>query len=61
MKRPGDCDGFAGLDGKQIIGLFEWYIKDCVIEIVVSLNSKLIGTESSRDFRVYCISFGIEK
>ncbi len=61
MKGPGNCDGFVVYHNDQILGLFEYYNVEDVIEIGLALNSRFIGKGLSKEFILDGIEFGLKK
>lgn len=58
---PAGCDGYAVFteDG-QLIGLFEYYMKDGFMEIGLAFNPSMIGKGLGVEFVSKGIEFGIE-
>lgn len=59
MKGPGNCDGYVAIYEIEVIGLFEYYFKDEVMEIGLALNPKYVGKGLSKEFIKQGIYFGI--
>ncbi len=60
LKGPGNCDGYAVYSGYDLVGLFEYYHKDNIIEIGLALKPELAGKGLSKEFILEGIKFGIE-
>lgn len=59
---PAGCDGYAVfLENGQLIGLFEYYLKDEFMEIGLAHNPSMIGKGLGVEFVTKGIEFGIEK
>lgn len=61
MKGPGGCEGFAALNQNRLVGLFEYYFKDEIIEIGLALKPELAGKGLGKEFVKQGINFGIKK
>lgn len=61
MKGPGGCEGFAVLNDNRLVGLFEYYFKDQIMEIGLALKPELAGKGLGKDFVKQGINFGIKK
>ncbi len=57
---PADCFGFGVYDGERLIGLFEYYFFDEVMEIGLAIAPELIGKGKSKTFILEGIAFGIK-
>ncbi len=59
---PAGCNGYAVfLENRQLIGLFEYYLKDEFMEIGLALNPSFIGKGLGVEFVTRGIEFGIDK
>ena len=61
MKGPGGCEGFAVLNQNRLVGLFEYYFKDEIMEIGLALKPELAGKGLGEDFVKQGIDYGINK
>lgn len=61
MKGPGGCEGFAVLNIDKLIGLFEYYFTDGIMEIGLALNPETVGKGLGKKFIEEGIKFGIER
>lgn len=61
MKGPGGCEGFAVLNQGRLVGLYEYYFKDEVIEIGLALSPESVGKGLGEDFVLQGLDFGISK
>ena len=61
MKGPGNCDGYVVYDQDDVIGLFEFYHTDEIIEIGLALHPKYVGKGLSKEFILDGIEFGIKQ
>lgn len=59
LKGPDGCDGFVAYENETVIGLFEFYFEDNIMEIGVALNPQLVGKGMGKDFVEEGIIFGI--
>lgn len=55
---PGGCEGFVALLDGEPVGLFEFILKDGVMEIGLALKPDLIGTGLGAGFVTQGIAFG---
>lgn len=60
-KGPGGCEGFVVTDSDKIIGLFEYYFTDGILEIGLALNPKMVGKGLGKEFVDEGIAFGIRE
>ncbi|MCF8000534.1 MAG: GNAT family N-acetyltransferase [Halanaerobiales bacterium] len=60
LKGPGGCEGFAVYYQDEIIGLFEYYTTDNIMEIGLALNPKYVGKGLGLEFLLAGLKFGIE-
>ncbi|WP_066498125.1 GNAT family N-acetyltransferase [Abyssisolibacter fermentans] len=61
MKGPGGCEGFAVLNQNKLVGLFEYYFKDEIMELGLALKPELVGRGLGKNFVEQGINFGIKK
>ena len=59
MKGPGGCDGFAVLNQNKLIGLFEFYFKENIMEIGLAISPDIVGQGFGEEFLRKGIEFGI--
>ncbi|MGM0420873.1 MAG: GNAT family N-acetyltransferase [Bacillota bacterium] len=59
MRGPADCKGFAVYDDEFLVGLFEYYFYDKIMEIGLALNPDLVGQGLGQKFLEAGISFGL--
>lgn len=60
LEGPGGCEGFAVYDEDEIIGLFEYYTTDNIMEIGLALNPKYVGKGLGLEFLLAGLKFGIK-
>ena len=61
LKGPGNCDGFGVFDKNgHLIGLFEYYFLDTIMEIGLALNPDTKGKGLGTEFTEKGIAFGIK-
>jgi ribosomal-protein-alanine N-acetyltransferase len=56
---PGGCEGFAVYHNNKIVGLFEYYTSDNIMEIGLALNPKCVGKGLGLEFLFAGLKFGI--
>lgn len=61
VKGPDGCEGFAGVNQNTLVGLFEYYFRDEIMEIGLALNPELVGKGFGKDFVLQGIYFGINE
>ncbi|MTI71699.1 MAG: GNAT family N-acetyltransferase [Firmicutes bacterium] len=61
LKGPSNCDGYVVLSYDEIVGLFEYYFTDDILEIGLALNPKLVGKGLGKEFVYQGIKFGIKE
>ncbi|MTI65635.1 MAG: GNAT family N-acetyltransferase [Firmicutes bacterium] len=61
LKGPSNCEGYVVLSDDEIIGLFEYYFTDDILEIGLALNPKLVGKGLGKEFVDEGIKFGIKE
>ena len=59
LKGPGGCDGFAVLNQDKLIGLFEYYFKEEIMEIGLAISPDIVGEGYGEEFVRKGIEFGI--
>jgi len=57
---PGGCEGFAVYHNNEIIGLFEYYTPDNILEIGLALNPEYVGEKLGLEFLLAGLEFGIK-
>lgn len=60
LKGPGGCDGYVAFLDNQLSGLFEFIVKESIIEIGLALNPKLVGKGFGAEFVNQGIEFGVQ-
>ncbi|WP_157949925.1 GNAT family N-acetyltransferase [Vallitalea okinawensis] len=60
MRGPGGCEGFVVLNQSRLVGLFEYYFIDEIMEIGLALKPELTGKGYGKDFVHQGIKFGIK-
>ncbi len=55
------CLSYVALLNQQLYGLFEYYLKNGVMEIGLALNPKMVGKGLGRDFVKQGILFGLKE
>ncbi len=61
LRGPGGCYGYAVYDQDELIGLFEYYNVDDIMELGLALSPKKAGKGLSKDFILSGIKFGIKE
>jgi ribosomal-protein-alanine N-acetyltransferase len=59
-KGPGGCHGFGVYDDNRLMGLFEYYFYDGVLELGLALAPDYIGKGYSKAFILAGITFGVK-
>ena len=61
MFGPGGCKGYGVVQENELIGLFEYYLNDEIIEIGLALSPKVVGKGMGKDFVLQGIAFGVKE
>ncbi len=61
MKGPEGCEGFAVLNQNRLMGLFEYYFKNEIMEIGLALKPELVGKGLGKEFVNQGIEYGLNK
>ncbi len=61
MKGPAGCEGYAVLSDSKLVGLFEYYSIDDVMEIGLALSPDMVGKGFAKDFVIEGVDFGVKE
>ncbi|MBN2259305.1 MAG: GNAT family N-acetyltransferase [Clostridiales bacterium] len=61
LKGPKGSHGYAVYLGEKLVGIFEYYTVDKVMEIALALNPELVGKGLGKEFLLQGIEFGINQ
>ena len=61
MKGPGGCEGYAVVSEDKLVGLFEYYSIDDVMEIGLALSPEMVGKGHAKDFVRAGVDFGVKE
>lgn len=60
LKGPGGCDGFVALLNNEVAGLFEFTVRDNIMEIGLALKPNLVGKGLGEKYVKQGIEFGVQ-
>lgn len=61
LRGPAGCSGYAAFMVDRLIGLFEYYFQDGIMEIGLALAPEMVGQGHGRDFVLAGVKFGIKE
>lgn len=61
LSGPAGCHGYAVFAGSKLVGLFEYYFSNYIMEIGLALAPEMIGKGHGRDFVLAGLAFGVRE